>query len=832
MECVSRILTPIAHEAAMPTGEATTLLAELTRFQLLSPDRLAQIKGNIDGTDDKRLAAELIARGWLTPFQINQLMNGRGESLVLGPYILLERLGRGGMGEVFKARHTLMNRVVALKVLRSDLLHRADSLDRFRREIEAAAKLTHPNVVIAHDAAQVGNVCFLVMEYVAGTDLARLLKQRGSLPPAEAASLVRQALLGLQHAHERGLVHRDLKPSNLMLTTDGQVKLLDLGLARLRGDLAEETAPAPLTHEGMVMGTPDYLAPEQALDAHTADIRSDIYSLGCTLYHLLTGRPPFPGGTMTEKLLRHQQTDPDRIETVNPAAPAALGNVVRTMMARRPQDRYQTPNEAAAALAPFAGAVVNQNVPEGLPVDVPRGDTLVVSPEPTLTMRPAARRSLGPAPLFLLLGCGLLALLGLVVTVPLVVFVFAVRSQPDGGPDLEPVQVGGDLLPDPGPAPPAKKPGGDPKPVVAPPLGKLGEPAKLPPLPEDAPQLVKHLRGHTGPVQALAFSPDGTLLASGSTDEQLRLWNGRTGEARGKPISHGAPVRTVAFSRDGQRMATGSYAVAGQAMLRIWNPADLRAPQSLGGAGARKSPSGADMHAMAFSLDGKRLTTGGGPLRLWNLNIDGDVTDFPWHKTFPSYLYAAAFSPDGKLVAAGCHEIGDCVRVWEIDKMGEPIVLQGNAKAFGISHSDVRGALAFTTGGKILVRVTSNSIGGGFGVGTGSVKVWDVNLPKREFLLRDTYKIPGGAVYALATAADGGLRVASTRGPAPFAGGPRPAPKPADVAVHLWDGPDSKTRTFDTGHKGPITVMAFSPDGAFLATASEDESIKLWRLTR
>jgi eukaryotic-like serine/threonine-protein kinase len=200
-------------------------------------------------------------------------------------------LGRGGMGAVYRAEHRLMERTVALKVISRELMDRPAVVERFRREVKAASRLTHPNIVQAYDAEQAGDTHFLVMECVEGTTLARLVAERGPLPAAEACDYVRQAGEGLQHAYEHGMVHRDIKPHNLMVTAAGRVKILDFGLARLGSEIGPADA---VTASGMVLGTADYIAPEQADDPHAADTRADVYSLGCTLYFLLTGHPPFP----------------------------------------------------------------------------------------------------------------------------------------------------------------------------------------------------------------------------------------------------------------------------------------------------------------------------------------------------------------------------------------------------------------------------------------------------------------------------------------------------------------------------------------------------------
>ena len=266
------------------------------------------------------------------------------------------------MGTVYRAEHRLMKRWVAIKVVRHALLEKQAVRERFLSELRTAARLAHPNIVVAHDAEEAGNLCFLVMEYVAGEDLAALVRRRGPLPVAEACHYVREAALGLQHAHENGLVHRDIKPGNLMLTSEGRVKVLDFGLARFTLEKAAEQTSSDLpsppvallavstvsqvpeqTATGSLLGTPAYMAPEQARDARSADIRSDIYSLGCTLVHLLTGQP-----------------NPTALSELRPPLPPELTAVLKRMLAENPAERFQTPAETAGALAPFAYVLVRQ----------------------------------------------------------------------------------------------------------------------------------------------------------------------------------------------------------------------------------------------------------------------------------------------------------------------------------------------------------------------------------------------------------------------------------------------------------------------------------------
>jgi serine/threonine protein kinase/formylglycine-generating enzyme required for sulfatase activity len=266
-------------------------------------------------------------------------------------YRVVRLLGRGGMGVVYQAEHKVMERPVAVKVIRRNLVDRPESIERFHREVRAAAKLDHANIVKAYDAEQVGDLQLLAMEFVEGKSLAEVLAKKGPLPVANACHYVRQAAQGLQHAFERGMVHRDLKPLNLMLTPKGIVKILDFGLAKLA---SESARPGPgLTQDNTVMGTPEYMAPEQATNCKAADIRADIYALGCTLYCLLAGRPPFTGESLAI-LVAHSTDAPRPVELLRPEVPPELAALVARCLSKNPSDRPQTPKELADALGPFA----------------------------------------------------------------------------------------------------------------------------------------------------------------------------------------------------------------------------------------------------------------------------------------------------------------------------------------------------------------------------------------------------------------------------------------------------------------------------------------------
>lgn len=268
-------------------------------------------------------------------------------------YEVTRELGRGGMGVVYLARNRLMDRLEVLKVVNKALFTHPEAAERFLREIRSAAKLNHPNVVTAYNALQEGELLVLSMEYVPGEDLGRIVKTRGPLPVATACYYVYQAALGLQHAHERQMVHRDIKPANLILHKEGRkriVKVLDFGLAKAT---SEKSAQTDLTAEGRVLGTPDYIAPEQTMDAASADIRADVYSLGCTLYYLLTGRGPYLARNLYELLRCHQESPPDPIESLRADVPPELIAVILRMLAKSPLHRYQTPGEVSQALIPF-----------------------------------------------------------------------------------------------------------------------------------------------------------------------------------------------------------------------------------------------------------------------------------------------------------------------------------------------------------------------------------------------------------------------------------------------------------------------------------------------
>ena len=312
-------------------------------------------------------------------------------------YEVIRELGRGGMGVVYLALNKLMGRLEVLKVVGGHLIERPGVRDRFLREVQSAAKLQHKNIVAAYSAMRFSESIVLAMEYVDGKDLAKLVKSGGPPPVVHACYFIYQAALGLQHAHERGMVHRDIKPANLILAREGKravVKVLDFGLAKLTG---EGQTDSGLTREGQMLGTPDYIAPEQIRDAQSADIRSDIYSLGCTLYYLLTGGPPFRGEHLWDVYQAHFSMDAGPLNLVRPEVPVELAAVVAKMMAKDPRRRFQTPGEVAKALTAFFKPAATQ--PTRPSAEMPRLETQVASTQPSSAVPgPAQPATVATAP--------------------------------------------------------------------------------------------------------------------------------------------------------------------------------------------------------------------------------------------------------------------------------------------------------------------------------------------------------------------------------------------------------------------------------------------------
>jgi serine/threonine protein kinase len=623
----------------------------------------------------RTLAADLIRAGLLTPFQAKNLLLGRSNGFVLGNYRILDRLGAGSGGDVFLAEHRTMCRRVAIKVLSPKAARDPAVVERFRREARAVARLDHRNIVRAYDIETAGPVHFLVMEFVDGINLQVVVERSGPLAPGRAVHYIRQAAEALCHVHETGLVHRDLKPSNLLLERSGTIKLADLGLVRFFHDKADQLTQM---QGGSMMGTLDYLSPEQALDSHAVDIRTDIYSLGATLYFLLVGHPPFPDKTLSQKLLWVQMRDPVDLRELHPELSEGLAAVVRRMMAKDPAKRYQTAQEVVAALVPWedkvsAAAELARSLPvvEPLPAHRPgnsdsnhsnreepgadpwrftdgssEASTVMNTSDTGRGTRPAKLAPGGSNPgakpvnapeeeverrekvqTSRMSGESLLpsrrsrterARSVRRLRVPSLPIVFLVSF----------VLLGGILLwlARESPSPQRRA---NPAPSARPTSG-----------------LIHSFSGHTRRVEAVAWSSDGAWVLSGSENGELLLW-----DMQKRVLSHTFPVSpggvwSVAFSEDSRLAVTGGLRNG----IRVWNLQNRLFGRTL----VEEPPTG--VPGVAFAPDGRSVTTCSSPgsLRLWNAETGALIHTYgPDGKQRWSCVDV---SRDGKYVVAGTEE--------------------------------------------------------------------------------------------------------------------------------------------------------------------------------
>jgi serine/threonine protein kinase len=395
------LIQRIRASGLVPLGECDAILAELT--------------ASGGGTPPVRVFLDrLVADKYLTPFQADRLAIGKYKGFRLGSYVILDRLGTGGMGQVFLAEHSSLRRRAAIKVLSIPVDEDEIARERFYREARAAATLDHPNIVRVFDLSQEGQLLYLVMEFIEGVNLQTLVSRAGRLSMAAAVSYAHQTALGLQHAHDKGLIHRDIKPGNILVDRQGVARILDLGLVRsTAGDDSQLTMR--LGGKKGVLGTVDYLAPEQAVDSSSVDARADIYSLGATLYYLLAGQTLFPEGRAAQKLLWQQSKEPTSLAELRPDLPAELVRAVHRALAKQPAERFPTATDFALALEPYLTGLCPPD-PQLIPTPpiwrglgrsadsgsssrlMSRSSTRLASPAPRTGRHPVVPPSLPPTP--------------------------------------------------------------------------------------------------------------------------------------------------------------------------------------------------------------------------------------------------------------------------------------------------------------------------------------------------------------------------------------------------------------------------------------------------
>jgi len=628
------------------------LVEFLTRNQILGSSALETLAREWQQyTTAAQMTEDLIARGWLTKFQQAHLLNGEGEKLILGPYRLIESLGEGGMGVVLKGWHPRLDRYVALKLIRPTVLaSRPEIVTRFHREARAIAQLHHPNIVMLYDADEVNGTHFIAMEFVDGVTLEKMVRQSGPLAVKQSCDYMRQSALGLQHATECGLVHRDIKPSNILvaqksssmgkrsstqlkrpalvtirdreLAVDatmngrsehawGSIKILDMGLARLQESLEEEDEknPAtPLTRAGALLGTPDFISPEQARDARSVDIRADLYSLGCTFYYILTGRPPFPGGNDVQKLIRHQSEKPYPIQELRPHTPTFVVDVVEKLMAKKVEDRYKTPLELAELLTDYLASTQTQSTP-------PRG---MSATEPMMSMPPH------PSP------------------IPRSPFI----DEPPS-PEMAQLAEGFDSS--------LELPEEEPATAMANQAISTNDVAPF-----------AVVQGHTGVVSALTISADGQFAASGGVDGKIRIWDLTSNPPQEVALlpRPNTEIQTLAFAPDDPGYLVYGGSIQGNARLQRWDWTENRVFDWGGFAATDHRGIG----GLTFSADGSMFAAGVGNFVVtWKVS-KRNASSRNIMKGQGYIVRSLAFSPDHRLLVTAGE--GRAIRFWGFGWLG------------------------------------------------------------------------------------------------------------------------------------------------------------------
>jgi serine/threonine protein kinase len=756
----------------------------------------------------RRLARQLVRDGLMTTFQAEQFLQGKYRGFTLGDYKILERLGTGGTGVVFLAEHAVMRRRVALKVLPKAVADDPAVLERFLREAQAVAALDHPNIVRAYDFRREGDVHFLVMEHVNGPSLQEVIERQGALPIAVACDYVRQAAIGLQHAHEAGLVHRDVKPGNFLIDASGVVKLLDLGLARISCD--DQESVTKKFDEGMVMGTADYLAPEQAINLHDVDARADIYSLGATFYALLTSAAPFQGATITQKLLWHQMRPPTPIREKRADVPQELADIVSAMMAKKVEERIQTAAEVAALLEPFCANGPTPQAPtkKGSPTPKTPASPYVKASSPgpitgarklaiasdAVTTKPSRRsererderedrrereredrerderdrhererhereRHERRRRLRIVKfdstnrTAGLILLAATIAGILLVVggiIVFLIRGPKSARQTAESTsRANGDAE--------AEKQAG--------PTG----------LPDGVGEVARWADNGQGSA-AVAFSPDGKHVATAGRDRNIRLWDVGGQHPLAIIPGHRDVVNSIMFSHGGDRFLSAGR----DATLRFW---DVKTRAELRQLPEHPRP----ISSAVFSADDRLVLTGcqDGVVRLFNAELGALLQLMKGHS---GPIVSVAFRPGARKHGVSCG-MDRTIRVWDLD----------NGKEISrLDHPDSVRSLACLPDGAWAVS----------GANDGNIRWWHIDSRK----LVETRNGHKGPVMAMAVSPDGNRVLSAGQ----------------DGKIQLWDARGRKHMHLYQGHTKPVHGLGFSRDGRHFASTSEDGTVRIW----
>jgi serine/threonine protein kinase/WD40 repeat protein/CubicO group peptidase (beta-lactamase class C family) len=784
---------------------------------------------------DTGMSSEPITVGWPRteiPAQPGSYRAAQPVPEQLREYQLLNQLGKGGMGTVYRAIHTSLGKLVALKVLSAQFTSDPAAVARFRREMRAAGQLSHPNIVQATDAGEVDGLHFLVMEFIEGSDLAALVRKRGPLPIADACEVVRQAALGLEHAHAHGLVHRDVKPSNLLLARDGQVKVLDLGLA-----LLQEAQPGSeaATVSGLIMGTLDYVAPEQIDDPHRVDARADLYSLGCTLYHLLAGRPPFSGpsfSTTGQKLKAHAFAAPPPIRQSRPEVPAGLASILERLLAKEPAERLASAADVATALAPFAAGSNLAVLAEGGP-RVPHD----INELPTVQALPGGKQSprrrswfAGAAAVTALLAI----LAGVVIHVQtdrgvleietvdddvkvvveksgdIVTILdlktrkeFTLRSGKyqlklaDGSNGLE-LDVADVTV---------KR---DDKAIAHVRRKKAGQAALntsqvVRPAPAEPGEL-RRFEGHTGQINCFALTPDGKLAASGSNDSTVRIWDVASGKMLRRCQGVTEEVWGMAVTPDGRSVLSGGGGFYRDGRWQEGADFSLHLLDLASGKEQRRLEGHTRaVRCVAISRDAKNAVSGGldRTVRVWDLQTGKERFCLEGHA---GTVTSVALSPDGRhALSAGWDKT---IRLWDIET-GKEL-----RRFTGPGHTEVISCIRFSPDGRLALSGSLDR----------TMRLWNVATGEE---IRVFPRHPTG-LLCVAFSPDG-RRVLSGTGSV-MRGVDYFRPAGYDYTLRLWDLATGRELHQFEGHGNGVMACAFLPDGYHAVTASTDRTLRLWRL--